>query len=112
MVLQLADALLPSCAVQVMIAVPFALPVTTPALDTVAALELLDFQVTFLFVAEEGLMAAVSLYAFCAFSERLALFSLMGDTSCFTVTVLEKLTVLPFFIPTAMGATSIYYHYI
>ena len=55
------DAVLPpSCVVTVMVQVPAATPVTTPVVLTVAIAELLVDQVTFLFVALDGVMVAVS----------------------------------------------------
>ena len=50
----------PSAVVTVISAVPTALAVTVPSFPTVATSSLLDFQVTFLFVALSGVTVAVS----------------------------------------------------
>ena len=79
---QLAEAPLPSFAVQVITAVPPAFPVTTPELDTEATLGLRDVQFTFLLLAVTGSNEAISLtFSFRAIvaSPR---FSEMAATGC------------------------------
>ena len=52
--------LFPSTVLTVIVEVPAATPVTTPALETVATEVALEVQVTFLFVALEGLTVATN----------------------------------------------------
>ena len=78
--------MLPSAVVTVIVAVPAALAVTTPDVETVATDVLLLLQVTFLFVAVEGDTVAVSCSV--AFLARVIedLLSVTPVTGLFTVT--------------------------
>ena len=97
--IQLAAAPLPSRAVQVITAIPPALPVTTPELETVAIFLLLDVHCTFLLLAVTGAMAMVN-FTFCVrasvVSDR---FSEIDETGCLTVIVFLTVVVFNFTLP-------------
>ena len=78
--------LLPSAVVTVIVAVPAAMAVTKPDVETVATDVLLLFQVTFLFVALEGETVAVSVSVALGARVREVLFKLTPVTGMFTVT--------------------------
>ena len=77
---QLAETPLPSAAVQVTVAVPEPTAVTKPAEDTVATLVLLDYHVTFLFVALLGETDAFRVPVFPTLQFRLELSSVIDVT--------------------------------
>lgn len=78
--------LLPSAVVTMIVAVPAATAVTFPAVETVATLVLLLLQVTFLFVAFDGVTVAVSVSVAFGANVSVVLFRLTPVTGMFTVT--------------------------
>lgn len=87
--------LLPSTVVTVIVALPVAIAVTNPLLFTVATLELLETQDTFLFVALDGAIVAVSCSVPPTVNEVEVLFNdtLVTDIVA-AVTVTEQVAVL------------------
>ena len=84
---------------QVMTAVPPALPVTTPALETAATLGLLDVHFSFLTLAVPGAMAAPS-FTFCVRAMVvLVMFSDIDATGCRTVIDFFNVVVLVLTLP-------------
>ena len=97
---QLAITRLPSAAIQVITAVPPALPTTTPAPDTVATFLLLDVHFTFLLLAVAGATDGIS-FTFCVRAiVVLPRFSAIDATGCLTVigfyTVVVFVLIRPF----------------
>ena len=88
--------MLPSTVVTVIVAVPAFLAVTTPEVETVATVVLLDDQVTLLFVALDGDTVAVSVCVWPSVSVRLVWFRLTPVTGTVgALTVTEQVAVLP-----------------
>ena len=96
--LQTAFTPLPSFAVAVIVAVPFATALMLPFESTVAALVLLLFQVTALLLALEGAAVAVRAKDLFLIRVREVLFKVSFVTGCFTVTVQEAESLLPSFV--------------
>ena len=91
-------AVLPLLDFTVIVQVPAALALITPPDETVATFELLDDQVTFLFVALEGVIVAFKVYFVPAVIVTAVAFSLIPVTATvgfFTVTL--QVAVLPLF---------------
>ena len=86
----------PSFVVTVMVAEPAAFAVTTPELETEATVELLEDQVTLLFVAFEGVTVATRDWVSPSFIVRDVMFRLTPVTETVAaLTVTEQVAVLP-----------------
>ena len=92
--------LLPSSVVTVIVAVPAFFAVTTPEVETVATVVLLEDQVTFLFVALDGDTVAVSVCVWPSTKVRLVWFKLTPVTG--TVAALTVTEQVAFLLPSSV----------
>ena len=103
--LHVALRLLPSAVVAVMVAVPTALAVTTPVLDTVATEVLELLHITLLLVAVDGVTVAVRVTVSFALSDAVVLFKEIPVAAvATTVTLQVALRLLPSVVVAVISA--------